>query len=206
MPPTFRAVPDPDQPDQSTEPVDPWDLDALRATPIEDLFVEQVMTVVPVHKPHRNTFFRVHPDEDYCVDCLVFERVNGMDRETYWVSPDLRVNLWEDLKKVRLFTCVTKKGTAFLWPANLPDPTAGSGGGRAWNESGLVVAEEAKTAWVRMIADKDLGAYKLFRAKGNLDEPKWPDKSFRQLVEIAFKGKFIDTPDHPALRELRGEI
>ena len=43
-------------------------------------------------------------------------------------------------------------------------------------------------------------------AKGDLGEPQWPDKSFRELIAIAFRDNVIDRADHPVIRELNGEI
>ena len=57
-----------------------------------------------------------------------------------------------------------------------------------------------------MFGDRDLGGYALFRAKGDLGEPQWPDKSFRDLIELAFRSHLIDRPDHEVVRELAGEL
>ena len=46
----------------------------------------------------------------------------------------------------------------------------------------------------------------MVRAQGNLDEPKWPDKSFGELLRIAFENRIIDRADHPVIRELNGEL
>ena len=46
----------------------------------------------------------------------------------------------------------------------------------------------------------------MFRAKGDLGEPQWPEKSFRELLEIAFRSYLIDRPDHEVIRELAGEL
>jgi hypothetical protein len=50
-----------------------------------------------------------------------------------------------------------------------------------------------------------LGAYSVFYAD-NLPDPDWPALSFRDLLRIAFKDQFIQTLDHPVLRQLRGEV
>ena len=34
----------------------------------------------------------------------------------------------------------------------------------------------------------------------------WPDTPFRDLLRTAFKGRYIDSLDHPVLRKLRGEV
>jgi hypothetical protein len=62
----------------------------------------------------------------------------------------------------------------------------------------------AREHWMRLMPDMGLGAYRIFRAEGQLSDPIWPDKPFETLLEIAFKGCVIDSPDHPVMRRLRG--
>ena len=91
----------------------------------------------------------------------------------------------------------------FLWPAKLPGESAA---GRRYAETGLIIAKHAETLWVRMWGDRSLGGYTSVKARGNLEEPKWPDKTFRELLRIAFEGRIIDRPDHPLIRELNGDL
>jgi hypothetical protein len=65
---------------------DPFDLESLKSSPLLDLDLERVLTTVPVRRPGRTEFFRVHPDPDYVVDSYVLEYNSGLDRETYWVT------------------------------------------------------------------------------------------------------------------------
>jgi hypothetical protein len=47
----------------------------------------------------------------------------------------------------------------------------------------------------------------MFKAKGDLGTPVWPDKPLSDLLRLAFKNELlIDSIDHPVLRELMGEI
>lgn len=51
------------------------------------------------------------------------------------------------------------------------------------------------------------GGYLMQVALGPLPEPEWPtDQSFKDIVKIAFRSYYIDSPDHVVLRRLRGEI
>jgi hypothetical protein len=187
-------------------PVDPFDLDALRVEGLDDIGVERVLLTVPVRKPRRTEFFRVHPAEDYCLDSMVLVRAEGLDREVYLIARPLRTELADDAQRVRLFTCVNKRKVVFLWPARLPEAEATGGGGRAWHTSALEVADEAKKHWVKLRGNRDLGAYEMDRARGDLGEPAWPDQSFKELLKLAFKDRFIDTPHHDVIRELHGEL
>jgi hypothetical protein len=185
---------------------DPFDLDALRATPdLETVNVEKVLITVPVRRPGKNDFFRVHPDPDFVVDNYVLEHESDQDRTTYWVTPDLRDVLGDYLRKVRLFTCMDKRGNVFLWPAKLPT-NDGSRAAQSWYTSGLLAADEAKKVWVKIIGNRQIGAYDIVRARGDLGDPQWPDHSLKDLIKIAFREKLIDTVDHPVIKDLMGEI
>jgi hypothetical protein len=37
-------------------------------------------------------------------------------------------------------------------------------------------------------------------------DPVWPDETLRDLIALAFKDRFIDTPHHDVIRELNGEL
>jgi len=49
-----------------------------------------------------------------------------------------------------------------------------------------------------------LGAYRIYRAEGELSDPVWPDRTLSELLEIAFRDRIISTEDHPVIRRLRG--
>ena len=51
-----------------------------------------------------------------------------------------------------------------------------------------------------------LGAYEIYVATGITAEPEFPDLPMKEILRIAFKGKYIDSIDHPVLRKLRGEV
>jgi hypothetical protein len=187
------------------EVTDPFDTDRIRSASLESIAVEKVILTIPVRRPGRNEFFRVHPDPKMAVDWYVLERDDDMDREVYWVTEQFRADLLDELKPVRIFTCINKRGAVFLWPARLP----GSDNrlGRRWHESAMEIAEQAKTLWVKMQGKRDLGAYEMYRARGDLGEPQWQEKSLDELLRLGFKGeRLISTIDHPVLRELAGEI
>jgi hypothetical protein len=188
----------------SDEPFDPYDPEKMRIDAVADVDVEKILTAVPVRKPNRNEFFRVNAEPGYVTDTLVLERVDGLDRETYLVMREVRDLVAHELRRVRLFTAISKRGTLFLWAAKLPRED--SDAGRRWAETALQAAEEGKKLWVKMVGNRDLGGYEIFRAKGDLGEPQWPDRPFRDLIEIAFRDRLIDRADHPVIRELQGEL
>jgi hypothetical protein len=183
---------------------DPFDPESLRIDAMTDIEVETVMTTVPVRKPDRREFIRVHSDPAYALDTLVLERDTGMDKETYLVTPEIQERVLPELRRVRLFVTMTRKGVVLLWPIKL----AGDNDNRMRriSDTALQAAEHAKSHWVRVEWNFDLGGYELRRAKADLGEPQWPDKTLRDLIELAFRKNVIDRADHPVIRELEGEI
>ncbi len=182
---------------------DPFDPEALRIS--QDFAaladVKPILATVPVRKPNRQDFVRVHPSEDYQLTTALLEL--KADRETYLIAPDLRHELFGELVPVTIFTAINRQGVVFLWPCRLPDETGRS---NSWHESALEAVERAKSTWTRIAADMSLGAYRIWEAGGDLPEPEWPEQSLRDLLSIAFKGRYIDDLDHAALRRLRGEV
>jgi hypothetical protein len=165
--------------------------------------VKKVLVTVPVRKPDKVTFVRVHPHEDYCLQTAVLEFKE--EREFYIVGR----HLWGELSTettfgVRaFFTAISRQGDLFLWPVVLPGP---DGKTMEWHRSALEAVTMAKHSWVRVQANMSVGAYEVYKATGNLPEPKWPDMELRDILAIAFKDRFIDSLDHPVLRRLRGEV
>ncbi|MGZ3387351.1 MAG: hypothetical protein ACXVB5_20905 [Isosphaeraceae bacterium] len=92
----------------------------------------------------------------------------------------------------------------FIWPIKLP--LEGNDSGRRIFDTASQIAEQAKTRWVKQVWNRGLGGYEMFKAKGDLGEPQWPDKSFRDLLALAFGNYLIDHPSHEVIRELNGEL
>ena len=158
-------------------------------------------TTIPVRKPTSQTFNSVHPSDNYKLETMVMEVKE--DRETYLVDPALWQALARELTPKALFLAIDRQKNPFIWPIRLPGED-----GRIdnWNASSLEAAEMARKNWIRVAANMSLGAYDIYQATGDLPGPEWPDMDFTKILEIAFKGRYITTLDHPALRRLRGEV
>lgn len=163
--------------------------------------VKRLITSIPVRKPNRQEFARVHPDDSFHIETAVIELKE--DRETFLIAPELWSELPGEITPKLLLTCLNRQGVLFLWPIRLPNSE-----GRLdnWNRSAMEAAEHAKNDWVRVVANMSLGAYDVYQATGDIPEPEWPDLDFNNILEIAFKDQFISSMDHPAIRKLRGAI
>ncbi len=148
QPPTpGRTEPSPpmDGQDPAAKKPDPFDPQMLRVEAIADIEVEQVLTTLPVRKPKRNEFFRVHPGHNYAVDMYLLERDTGMDKESFLVAPEVQHLVVPELRRVRLFTAINKHGNAFLWPVKLA--TGDNDRIHRVTDSALLCAEQAKSLW-----------------------------------------------------------
>jgi hypothetical protein len=163
--------------------------------------VKKLITTVPVRKPNRQEFVRVHPDPKYHLDTAVVEL--KAERETYVVAPSLWPEVHGELIPKRLLLTMTRQNVLTLWPIRLPGE---DGRIDQWNQSAMIASERATQCWVRVASARHLGAYELFEAPADLPDPEWPEISFQEIFDIAFRGYQIDDINHPVLKQLRGEI
>ena len=163
--------------------------------------VKKVLTTVPVRKPGNQTFFRVYPGEDKRLQAAILQLKD--DGECFLVMPDLLHEVGQEARPKVLYTALGRDGNLFLLPVNLPGE---DGRLDTWSQSAHAAAKIAEKSWIRMVANRAFGAYEVMQATGNLDEPEWPELSFQEIVNLAFKDKVIATLDHPVIRRLRGEL
>ena len=163
--------------------------------------VKKLITTIPVRKPGKQDFVRTHPDSDYRLDTAVLELKE--ERETYLVNPDLWSELLGELISKSLVLTINRQKVLSLWPIRLPGVD-----GRIdnWNASAAEAAVMAQDKWIRVSSSMSMGAYEIFEATGEVPEPEWPNMSMEKILEIAFKGRYIDTYEHPVLKRLRGEM
>jgi hypothetical protein len=164
--------------------------------------VKKLLTTVPVRKPHRQDFVRVHPAPVYRLTPVAIIEVN-QDRVVYLVTADMAQALPGEFATVTLFTTINRQGTLHLWPVKLPNP---EGRHNEWHRSAAEGAERAQKKWVRISSSMSLGAYEIFEASGDLPEPVWPDFSFPEILRIAFRDRIVDRVDHPLVQRLRGIV
>jgi DNA polymerase I len=115
--------------------------------------VKKLLTTVPVRKPNRQDFVRVHPDSGYRLTPAAIIEVKE-DREAYLVTPHMAQALAGEFATVTLFTTINRQGTLHLWPVKLPTP---EGRHNEWHRSAAEGAERAMKKWVRVTASMSLG-------------------------------------------------
>jgi hypothetical protein len=199
---SHAACPEPDGASTSLPPADPFDPASLRINmaAVPSFGAKKLLTTIPVKKPNKQSFVRVHKSQEFRLLTAVIEIKE--DNEVYLVVPALHSVLAGEIILVMLFTAIDRQGNVFLWYVKMPKE---DGRANDWHASALVAAEEATKAWVRVQANMSLGAYDVFRAEAKLPDPEWPkDMNFGAMLKVAFRDRFIETMDHPVVAKLQG--
>jgi hypothetical protein len=132
-----------------------------------------------------------------------FAPENGR-KETYFIAPELTDSLPPEIQNVvkwsRLYVTMSRRGRiTAIWRIKIYD----DGPGLLSTRTALECAEQAKRLWVRIGWQNRIG-YVPFVAQDDFGEPEWTPHSFTELLDIAFKDKYIDTLEHPVIRDLMG--
>ena len=123
---------------------DPFNPAALRWDPsyAETVGVRRHLTTVPVRKPNRQEFFRVHPDDTYRLSPAAIVELKE-DRETYLITPEIAQQLPDEFAVATFGHGDQSPGSSFHLAAKAPKcgrkakrlAQVGGGGGRNGNET-----------------------------------------------------------------------
>jgi hypothetical protein len=133
----------------------------------------------------------------------------GLDQRSssnwYLLAPEIfnQLGVGRGVRLVELVTYVDRHGNLGLWPVSIPQD---DGRANTWVESARMIIDEHSETWVNVAANMTLGAYEARTPMTQLAPPPPIELTFAKILTIAFRGKVIDSMDHPLLRELRGEF
>src|SRR5512132_2958514 len=127
--------------------LDPFDPEALRLDQsfAETVGVRKLLTTVPVRKPNRQDFVRVHPDPAYRLTPAALIELKE-DRETFLVPPAMAIELPGEFVVATLYTTINRQGVLHVWPVKLP---GADGKHNEWHRSAAEAAELAMRRWAR---------------------------------------------------------
>jgi hypothetical protein len=153
--------------------------------------------IVQCRKPPKGLFFTVPPEKSKPWMNRKFYFVLQMEgRDPYLVHPKIAEQKKEEdtIRPVLIVRYVTMAGDEGLWPLKLNDP---DGKANVWNTSAQNILELAESGnWVRMVNGGKY--YRPQLSKKNLEQvpPKFTDRPFQDLVDIAFKDRIVTALDH----------
>jgi hypothetical protein len=167
---------------------------------METAGVKKLLTTVPVRKPNRHVFVRIHPSADYRADFAMIVLKEEREEEYIVGGRDLIGELAGEITPKTLYTAINRQGVVFLWPVRLPDS---DGREMEWSRSSRKAAEIGLKQWVRVKSNMSLGAYEIMVAASAIAEPTWPEVKYEELIKIGFRDRLITTIDHPVIKRLR---
>src|SRR6478609_3886455 len=91
---------------QSAAAANPFDPVSLRLSANEAVLAKKVLLRVPVRKPSKSEFFRVHPEPKYSIDTLLLEH----ERDFFLVMPQMRDAVLADAKPYLIYTVMNRQG------------------------------------------------------------------------------------------------
>jgi hypothetical protein len=200
---TDRHTPKPQAVNPAADTNDSFpDLAKLRLSQefLETAGAKKILTTVPVRKPNKQDFVRVHPDPAFREAFAVIELKD--DREHYLIMPDIAAAFPTEIMTAMFYTTINRQRVVSLWPVRLP---ASDGRVNEWHRSAQEAAERAMSRWIRVVPNMSLGANEIFEAEGKIPDPEWPEYTFQKLLQIGFRDRIINSLDHPVLKRLRGE-
>ncbi len=189
-------------PDEALDPFNNLDSIRLDQSYTDGVTTKKLLTKIRVGKPEKHHFVRVDPRPAYRLKVAVVEDKEA--KEFYLVtSKELKAEIGPDAIGVLLLAAVTRAGTPFLWLVKLPDA---DGNHNSWHATNLIAAEHAERAWVKVESSMELKGWEVTTAEGDLPEPAFSELPFNEMLRLAFRGKTIESYDHPLLRRIRGAM
>jgi hypothetical protein len=192
----------------SSDPLNPYRPEDLWIDPAKIIAagaVSRRTTTVPIRKPHKHEFVRTRDGEEYWKPVALIE----YEGDLYLVHPDMIRHLdSDDYFLAYLCLTISKSGELFFWPLKI----SSSGRSNMWNDSALEIAKKAKDNWVKIRSRREdgkggSGYYDAEIPTAHFDDPVWPNKSLKELYDIAFKGdRIINRMDHLVIQKLFGQI
>jgi hypothetical protein len=165
--------------------------------------MEEKSSIVECQRPPKGIFFTVRsettkPWRDRGFYFLL--QIEG--RDPYLVAPDIANQKKDEdvIRPVLIVRYVTMAGEEGLWPLKLDQPDSKS---NRWTTSALNILELAASGkWVRIVSAKN--HYRHQASKRTFEEvpPRFSDRSFDDLINVAFKDRVIVSLDHEIWDEL----
>ena len=165
---------------------------------------EAESSVVACERPPKGVYFTVMPEPTTPWQNRGLYWVLQLEgRDPYIVTPAIAEQKKEEdvLRPVLLVRYVTMAGEEGLWPVKINPP---DGRANQWNSSARNIVEIAANGthekpgpkWVRLISRKKHYEHQVSKKTMEDTPPPFTNRTFDELVRIAFEGRIIDTLDH----------
>ena len=165
---------------------------------------QKLPTSIQARKPSREWFIRTSPDPDQWIVVKTLLLKHSENSDLYLVDPEIAPYLEEEptFGKHQLALSMNRAGVLFFWYFGAPDD---NGDLDRWNRSAAEAADYAREHWIRFAWNKKLNAHETITSRFQ-EEPQWTKVPMSKLLKLAFTGKYIDSLNHPVLRQLEIEV
>ena len=157
--------------------------------------------------PPKNSFARVHPDNNLRLNLHVLVHEVGNKKKLYLIDPGLQADPdLEGLTKIIMvapFVTHHKPPKLGLWPVSIEHEN------NPWIQSALNIIAELQQSWLKVIPVTARGEYITRPPAAHFGEPKWEDTPghITGWLDLAFQETDWLTPDnweaHPVRKALR---
>lgn len=158
-------------------------------------------TVIPTDKPSDQQWWQIHPEIEYYCNTLKWKE----DRKNYIVMRQALGACAGYVRPVKYYLGIYTSGSIFLFPIPVDSSDDTSSLGRSWHESAERAVIEGRNGWVKIIADKKIQGYQIYKPEGQLRDPEWPSMTKQEIFDLAFREQVIQNEDHPIVKSLRGQ-
>jgi len=194
-----------DIPDEAEATVTKSTSSLLSSLRLPDTYSASGGTTLPLKptfgKMNKHRFCRVHPGAEFKFRCLLVD--DKENSETYLAAPNMAGHLGSLATPKTIRVAVDNSGVPKLIAEPYVDP---SGRRNLWQSSYKEAIKQAETDWVRVEANMQAGQYEITKSTNDLGDPRWPKQSIDELINDAFAGRIIDSPEHPYIRQIQGRI
>lgn len=177
----------------------------INSSKVDQKFDEQVavvraQTLIKAERPSLESFVRFHPifGKDVCLPLVT----SGEEKAKYLTIQSFAPKFPKGILKAKhLFPYITRTGSIGMWDvAPLKEGKANN----SYVESAHKCVVIGREKWIRLTILEE--RYEAVYPERDFSDPIWPDKTYEEILEQAFAGRFITDDNHPYLQRLRGLI
>jgi hypothetical protein len=175
---------------------------AYKAPTIGAIRREQL--TIPEGRP-KDVFFRIDRREEMQQPVAIFEyKPEGrLSPEAHILTPDIAEQLGRRSRHAIIRVCICRPSILRLWAVKVPD--ADRGPPNSFTQTAWDAIPFLEKAWGRLDLNESGTGYDVVLPEGAWPAPEWPTDSLESLVHKAYRGRFIDSMDHPIIKALRGQ-
>jgi hypothetical protein len=145
-------------------------------------------------------FYRLRNDKAYyAMNVRVLELKTLGSTTLYMIAPNLQLPaaIRKDVKLANIYTGMTATKEAFLLYVTRNSSS--------WYESAIEMMRLALNQWIKVVTNGAANGYDYFPAPHAIADPDWSGlPSFNEMLALGFRGRVIESADHPAIRRSLG--